>query len=104
MGTAGAKTAQPFLRTDQYFSSKGTKHLVELLVNSFTHSSGTPCNTQPYTVDVCVWSGEFKGHKSYCRGDRREIWEHEEVLVCVYLRDLSWLRADSIRTSPFFLR
>lgn len=37
MGTVGAQAALPCLRTDQYFSSKGTKHLAEqLLLNSFT--------------------------------------------------------------------
>ncbi len=55
MGTVGAQTPLACRRTDQYFSSKGTKHLVEqLLLNSFTPWSGTPSNTQLCTVSVFV--------------------------------------------------
>lgn len=55
MGMVGAQTRLPCPRTDQYFSSDGTKHLVEqLLLKSFTHSMGTPPNTQSRRVHVCV--------------------------------------------------
>lgn len=55
MGMVGAQTPLPCLRTDQYFSSKGTKHLAEqLLLNSFTHWSGTPRHTQLYCRYVCA--------------------------------------------------
>lgn len=76
MGVVGAQALLPYPRTDQYFSSKGTKHLVEqLLLKSFTHWIGTPLNTQPYCQCACVQSREFQGCKSYCWGDNRERWE-----------------------------
>ena len=89
----GAQTPLPCPRTDQYFSSEGTKHLAkQLLLNSFTHWSGTPRNTQLYTVGVCVclWTRELKGHKSYCQGDRKERWEPQEgaTSVCLVHIDL----------------
>ena len=55
MGMVGVQTPLPCLKTDQYFSSKGTKHLAEqLLLNSFTHWSGTPRNTLLYCRHVCA--------------------------------------------------
>ena len=114
MGMVGVQTPLPCLKTDQYFSSKGTKHLAEqLLLNSFTHWSGTPRNTLLYCrhvcacVRVCVWSREFKGHKSYCRGESGERWEPRGgvrcvcVCVCVVCIDstLAWL----FFLSPYFI-
>lgn len=55
MGMVGAQTRLPCPRTDQYFSSDGTKHLVEqLLLKSFTHSMGTPPNTLSRRACACV--------------------------------------------------
>lgn len=74
MGTVGAQTRLPCPRTDQYFSSDGTKHLVEqLLLKSFTHSMGTPPNTQSRRVCVSAFEKECD------RGNSRAIRVTAEV-------------------------
>lgn len=108
MGMVGAQTPLPCLRTDQYFSSKGTKHLAEqLLLNSFTHWSGTPRNTQLYCRYVCACvrvcdRGNSKATRATAEvtvgGDEslEEMWG-----VCVVCIDstLTWL----FFLSPYFI-
>ena len=117
MGMVGVQTPLPCLKTDQYFSSKGTKHLAEqLLLNSFTHWSGTPRNTLLYCrhvcacvrVCVCVIEGIQRPQEllprwewGEMRASRRcEVWG-VCVCVCVVCIDstLAWL----FFLSPYFI-
>lgn len=108
MGMVGAQALPPCPRTDQYFSSKGTKHLAkQLLLNSFTHWSGTPRNTHLYTVGVCGIEG-IQGPQELLPSAEVTVWRDEsleEVLglcVCVLTWFLLLPTLDHLSFCPFF--